>query len=44
MKNFPKKKYRNPIVVPAKSRTSGGPMPSKKHKRNKRKDFLLEDY
>lgn len=42
------KKFRNPAVIPAKSRTSGGPMRNKKNKRkngkNKQKEFLDEMY
>jgi hypothetical protein len=45
MKN-PKKKYRNPALIPAKQRTSGGPMHPKKDKRkngkNKQKEILKE--
>lgn len=43
----PKKKYRNPLVIPAKSRTSGGPMRSKQDKRkngkNKQQEILKEN-
>jgi hypothetical protein len=42
------KKYRNPLVVPAKTRSSSGPMRNKKDKRtngkNKQKKFKEEDY
>jgi len=43
-----KKKYRNPAVVPAKTRSSSGPMRNKKDKRkngkNKQSEFLDEEY
>lgn len=42
----PTKKYRNPLVVPAKLRNSSGPMREKKDKRkngkNKQREFLAE--
>lgn len=41
------KKYRNPALVPAKSRTSGGPMKNKRLKRkngkNKQSSYLEEN-
>ena len=42
------KKYRNPAAVPAKTRTSSGPMRPKKDKRkngqNKQRKYLDENY
>ena len=47
MKKKPSKKLRNPIAVPAKKRTSGGPMRPKKDKRqngkNKQSLYLEEE-
>lgn len=44
----PKKKYRNPLAIVAKTRGSSGPMSNKKNKRrsgkNKHREFLKEDY
>lgn len=44
----PTKKHRNPAAIPAKTRTSGGPMRNKKDKRkngkNKQQKYLEENY
>jgi hypothetical protein len=41
-------KYRNPSVIPAKTRNSSGPMRSKKDKRNngknKKQEYLEENF
>ena len=43
----PKKKYRNPLAIVAKTRSSSGPMRKKKDKRkngkNKQQEFLKEN-
>lgn len=43
MKKKPKSKSRNPFAIPAKSRTSGGPMRPKKNKRKKTPKSQIEE-